>query len=54
LESFRLIHPLSAPASQNQSNPLLTGDKGGLAALGIVKLAIMFAGWYLANIYFNM
>lgn len=51
-------HP-SPPADASKSTPHHTphhtaGDKGGLAALGIVKLALMFAGWYLANIYFNM
>lgn len=44
-------HP---PARHNRSNPKYQTDKGGLAALGLAKLALMFAGWYLANIYFNM
>jgi hypothetical protein len=30
------------------------GEDKNLAALGFAKLALMFAGWYLANIYFNM
>jgi len=54
-----LIHPL--PSSSNRPSPFLPptdqtqdGEKGGLAGLGTVKLALMFAGWYLANIFFNM
>jgi hypothetical protein len=45
--------PINRPPLQSMTQNA-DSEMGGLAGLGMLKLALMFAGWYLANIYFNM